>query len=190
FRADDLDFARRLADILLERFEDPQDGGFFFVSHDHEALFHRPKPGFDAATPSGNGVAARALQRLGHALGETRCLEAAARALRLFYPALERQPSAMVSLATALEEHLDPPRVVVLRGEPQALRDWQRALAGVWRPGTLIFGIPRGAAGVPAALDRPAPESGVQAWVCRDFTCLPAVVELPALEALLDAPAR
>jgi uncharacterized protein len=77
FRAQDFEFARQLAEVLLEQFEDQRHGGFFFTSHDHEQLIHRPKPGHDNATPSGNGVAAYALQRMGHLLGETRYLAAA-----------------------------------------------------------------------------------------------------------------
>ena len=52
-----------------------EQGGFYFTRHDHEQLIHRPKPGPDNATPSGNGVAVYVLQRLGHVLGEPRFLE-------------------------------------------------------------------------------------------------------------------
>lgn len=88
FRVQGLTFAQALADLLLSQFEDPQQGGFFFTSHDHEQLIHRPKPGPDQATPSGNGVAVLTLQRLGHLLGEARYLAAAERALTLFYPSI------------------------------------------------------------------------------------------------------
>jgi uncharacterized protein YyaL (SSP411 family) len=43
---------------------------------------HRPKPLSDEATPSGNGIAAFALQRLGFLLGETRYLDAAEKTLQ------------------------------------------------------------------------------------------------------------
>jgi hypothetical protein len=69
FRREDLEFAIDLADSLLERFEDRVHGGFFFTSRDHEPLILRPKPGPDSATPSGNGMAALSLQRLGHLVG-------------------------------------------------------------------------------------------------------------------------
>src|ERR1019366_9225275 len=59
FQSRDLEFAEDLAEALLEQFYDPELGGFFFTSHDHEQLIHRPKPGYDSATPSGNGVAGR-----------------------------------------------------------------------------------------------------------------------------------
>ena len=77
-----LQFAISLADALLEHFEDADAGGFYFTANDHEALIHRPKPLADESVPSGNGIAAFALQRLGFLLAETRYLDAAERALR------------------------------------------------------------------------------------------------------------
>ncbi|HKA45836.1 MAG TPA: thioredoxin domain-containing protein [Burkholderiales bacterium] len=186
FQPRDLTFARDLAEILLDRFEDGQEGGFFFVSHDHEHLIHRAKPGQDSATPSGNGIAAFALQRLGHLVGEPRYLAAAERAVKLYYPAMERQASGFVSLAAALEEYLAPLQLVILRGERSGIMHWQRALARGYRPATLIVGIARDIDGLPAALDKPAPPtesaSPVNAWVCRGVTCLPPIADLGELE--------
>jgi uncharacterized protein YyaL (SSP411 family) len=187
FREDDLRFARDLAELLLERFEDRAAGGFFFVSHDHEKLIHRAKPGHDNATPAGNGIAAFALQRLGHLIGEPRYLEAAERTLKLFYAPLERQPSAYVSLATALDEHLVPPQTVVLRGEAGTMAGWQRALAARYRPDTLVVAIPAGQVGLPPVLDKAAATRGVNAWVCRGVTCLPPISDLAELERTLSA---
>src|SRR5258708_1544844 len=49
--------ARTLADVILERFLDPENGGFFFTSDDHEELITRSKASFDGSTPSGNSAA-------------------------------------------------------------------------------------------------------------------------------------
>jgi hypothetical protein len=191
FREEDLLFARELADILVERFEDRAAGGFYFVSHDHETLIHRAKPGHDGATPSGNGIAAIALQRLGHVVGEPRYLDAAERTLRLFYPGLLRQASGFVSLATALDEYLEPPTLVILRGERDAVAAWQRSLGRVYRPATLVIGVPLPAAGevsgLPAVLDKPAAADGaaVNAWVCRGVSCLPPIGDAVELERVL-----
>jgi len=190
FRTSDFAFAQDLAELLLAQFEDREHGGFFFVSHDHEKLIHRAKPGHDSATPAGNGVAAIALQRLGHLLGEPRYLAAAERTLRLFYPALEQNPSGFVSLATALEEWLAPPRIVVLRGQDDALTEWLRALAATCRPDTLVIGVPGSVKNPPPALDKPAAGeqvgAAVNAWLCRGVSCLPPVSDRNALERLLD----
>ena len=187
FRAEDLDFAHDVAELLLAQFEDREHGGFFFVSHDHEKLIHRAKPGHDNATPSGNGVAAISLQRLGHLVGEPRYLAAAERAIRLFYPALARNPGGFVSLATALEEWLAPPQLVVLRGERAALAQWQRALAATYRPATLVLALAETPANLPPALDKGS-HSGqaASAWLCRGTSCLPPITDRAALERALD----
>ena len=189
FHAGDLAFARELAEVLLAQFEDTAGGGFFFVSHDHEKLIHRAKPGHDNATPSGNGIAAFALQRLGHLIGEPRYLEAAARTLKLFHQALEQHPSACVSLATALEEYLSPPRIVILRGERRSVTEWGRTLARGYRPATLVIGISADAAGLPQVLNKASPAgAGVNAWVCQGVSCLPAIGNIAELERTLSAP--
>jgi uncharacterized protein YyaL (SSP411 family) len=188
FRTEDLAFARALADTLLAQFEDREHGGFFFVSHDHERLIHRAKTGHDNATPSGNGVAALALQRLGHLAGEPRYLAAAERTIRLYYPALEPRASAFVSLLTALEEWLQPPRIAVLRGAPALTASWQCELARTYRPDLLALAVAPATQRLPAVLDKPAPASAAaaQGWVCRGTACLPPVTSIGALQAVLE----
>ncbi len=174
FRPADLEFARALADVLLEQFEDQQQGGFFFTSHDHEKLIHRPKPGHDNAMPSGNGVAAFALQRLGHLLGETRYLESAGRTLALYYPALAQQPTGFMSLLMVLQEYLTPPRIVILRGAPGTSAAWRQQLSQHYWPSTLVLALEGEFASLPETLAKPGTQ-GVSAWVCQGVKCLPAI---------------
>jgi uncharacterized protein YyaL (SSP411 family) len=186
FRAEDLALARALADAMLARFEDRNHGGFFFTSHDHEQLIQRTKPGHDNATPAGNGVAALALTRLGHLLGETRYLGAAERTLALYRPHLDAQPSACTTLLKALEEQLVPTTTVVLRGPADALGPWRSVLSAAYRPNVLALAIPAGVPDLPPTLAHPATER-VNAWICRGVNCMPPVAEIDRLPALLDA---
>jgi uncharacterized protein YyaL (SSP411 family) len=169
FRAEDLGFAIELADALLNRFEDSDAGGFFFTAHDHEVLIHRPKTGHDNATPAGNGVAAFALQRLGHLLGETRYLAAAEKNLQLFWPQISRSPGGFGSLLRALEEALAPPEIIILKGPANEMVNWCRTLGA--DPRRLVLALPQGIAGLPATLAKPESDH-VNAWVCRGVTCL------------------
>ncbi|HEY7759703.1 MAG TPA: thioredoxin domain-containing protein [Burkholderiales bacterium] len=186
FRKTDIEFAVAIADALLRRFEDREAGGFFFTSHDHERLILRPKTGYDNATPSGNGVAALALQRLGHLLGDARYLEAAERTLRLFLPQLERRPSGLSTLLMALAENLRPPDVVILRGPRAAAQPWQRALAAHYAPARLSVFVDPSLTGIPQALDKPL-ASAVNAWVCRGVECLPPIGDVAELVRELHA---
>src|SRR5207253_4819205 len=90
FRREELDFAQQLIGVVLKHFADEGAGGFYFTSDDHETLIHRMKSFSDDATPSGNGVAASVLLRLGNLLGEPRYLAAAERTLRAARAALAR----------------------------------------------------------------------------------------------------
>ena len=181
-----LAFGQGLGDALLAHFED-EGGGFFFTSHDHEALIHRVKTGHDNATPSGSGVAAFALQRLGHLAGVPRYLAAAERCLRLYSPQMQRQPGSFATLLMALEEALNPPAIVVLRGEKQQLIDWQKKLSETYRPWMLVLAIPAGLRGLPSALDKPS-RPGVNAWVCSGVKCLEPIDDLFCLERVCKSP--
>ena len=180
FRLKDLRFACELANALLTRFEDPTDGGFFFTAHDHERLILRPKNGQDNATPSGTGVAALALQRLGHLVGEPRYLVAAERTLRLYWPQMNESPSAFCSLLMALEEILTPPEIVILRGPAPAMADWQARLGA--SPQRMVLALPNGMPGLPPTLAKPE-SAGVNAWVCRGTQCLPPLATWDTLLA-------
>jgi hypothetical protein len=180
FRTTDLAFARELAEVLLVRFEDRDQGGFYFTAHDHETLISRPKAGFDNATPSGNAVAALALQRLGHLLGETRYLAAAERALKLFYPQIVSQPAGFMSFLAVLEEYLEPPQIVILRGPAEQVAAWQQALAKECRPTTLVLALPGELENLPGSLGKPATPA-VNAWVCQGVKCLPAISDVDIL---------
>jgi uncharacterized protein YyaL (SSP411 family) len=175
-----LAFAEDLAEVLLEQFEDREQGGFFFTSHDHEKLIHRPKPGYENATPSGNGVAAFALQRLHFLTGESRYALAAERTLAQFHVELGEHPGGHATLLAALEEHQRPTRTVIVRGPEGEMRRWRRELAQRYAPQTMVIAIDSAASGLPPVLAKPA-GSRVNAWVCEGTVCLAPIDRLENL---------
>jgi hypothetical protein len=184
--ADELRFAQELVEVVLQHFGDA-GGGFFFTSDDHEKLIHRSKTFSDDATPSGNGIAAYVLQRLGHLLGEPRYLAAAEGTLRAAWADLARYPQSHATTLSALEELLHPPQIVIIRGAADAISEWQAALARLYAPRRLVLAIPEGAADLPAALaDKPA-GTGTSAYLCRGSVCSAPLASLEALLAELRA---
>jgi uncharacterized protein YyaL (SSP411 family) len=177
----DLELAVGLAEVLLDQFQDPVAGGFWFTARDHEALIHRPKPLGDESLPSGNGIAAFALQRLGHLLGETRYLEAARRTLELAAGAMAQMPYAHASLLFALDEYLDPPETLVIRADPEVLDDWLAAAQQGYRPRRLVLAIPNGEMGLPGALAGMKAGPGPRAYRCRGTQCEAPVLHLEGL---------
>jgi len=185
FSTADLQWATALADVLLEQFEDPADGGFYFTARDHERLIHRPKPGHDHATPSGNAVAAWALGRLAALTGDERYERAAQRTLALFHPAMRDYPGGFAMMAIALEQHLAQPRTLILRGKAEALRAWQQELVREFLPDTEVLSIEDGLPGLPEVLNKPRRPQPVNAWLCRGVTCLEPISDLVHLKKAL-----
>jgi uncharacterized protein YyaL (SSP411 family) len=187
FRATDFDWARALAETLLAQFEDRAHGGFFFTSHDHEALIHRQKPGRDGATPSGNGVAAQALIALGLLAAEPRYVEAGERTVRAFADGIAQSPGGFATLLGALDDVLAPPSAVLLAGDAAVCAQWQRALERTLRPMVRVFDV--AGAALPAALAKgPVPPTGTVAWVCHGTHCLPPLADFEAVERALASP--
>jgi uncharacterized protein YyaL (SSP411 family) len=185
WRDGDLSFAVDLAEVVLEHFQDTEQGGFFFTADDHETLIHRPKPTIDDATPAGNGVAAYVLNRLGYLLGEPRYLQAAERTVKSAWLDIKRIPYAHTTLLMALEEMLYPPQSIILRGQPEALQAWQKRCLTFYAPRRLVFAIPANAKNPPDALARRVPLGEIVAYVCSGHTCSAPVTDYGELSAAL-----
>ena len=179
WRSEDLAWAIALADLLLEHFEDRKHGGFFFTADDHESLIHRSRTFSDEALPAGNAIAAQCLTRLGLLLGETRYLDAAARTLRAAWPQLEHYPHGHAAMLIALEEHLDPPEIIIIRGE--ASHEWRDELAKLYSPRRLVFAIAADAPDLPEAIAAKQAVDETTAYVCRGMTCSAPINSLAAL---------
>jgi uncharacterized protein YyaL (SSP411 family) len=184
WRSEDLRFAQDLLEVLLAHFADPR-GGFFFTADDHERLIHRPKPLADEAIPSGNAVAASALLELGHLLGEPRYLDAAAAALRAVWPGLERYPHVHATFLRVLERELAPPELIVLRGPPKELREWQTLAQDAYHPHRLVFAIPNAAKDLPGVLAERRGTRGAVAYVCTGTECRAPIASKEELTAAL-----
>jgi uncharacterized protein YyaL (SSP411 family) len=182
-----LEFAIQIADLMLEHFEDRNVGAFFFTADDHETLIHRPKPLADEAVPSGNGIAAFVLQRLGFLLGDTRYLDAAERSLHASWRAINEYPHGHVSLLTALEEYLDHPEIIVIRGDSGEIARWLDAAARLYAPRRLVFAISSDTVDLPGALaDRSAIDGETVAYRCLGTHCEMPVTTWEALAAQLS----
>ena len=173
-----LSFAIEIADLLLNQFEDSEHGGFFFTANDHEQLMHRPKALADDAMPSGNGVAAIALQRLGHLIGESRYIIAAERTLKSAWQAMDEYPHGHVSLLSALDEYLASPEIIIIRGKPDAIDRWRSDATKLYAPGRMVFSIDEAASDLPGALALREPLPGETVA----YRCLGTHCELPVTE--------
>ena len=185
WRDEDAAFALALADQVIDRFMDEEPGGFFFTGEGHEALIARPKPSLDDAQPPGNGVIAQALAGLGNLFGNAGYIEAASRTLDWARGGMEKYPAGHCSLLTALEAQHYPPEMVILRGLPDDLTEWRKALTGGFRPWRQVVAIPLGARCIPAHLPALAPAKTV-AYVCSGLSCSLPIDSVERLQLVLE----
>ena len=182
----ELAFAVELMEVVLEHFS-AAEGGFYFTADDHEPLLHRLRTFADEALPAGNAVAARVLLRLGYLLGEGRYLEAAERVVRAGWAPLEHHPQAHATLLDVLEELLEPPEIVILRGEAPAIESWQRELARLYAPRRMVLAAAADAPGLPPALAAKPARGAATAYLCRGSACREPIDSFAALAEALRA---
>ncbi len=133
--------ATRLAEQLRTQFEDSSEGGFFYTSHDHEALIARQKDVQDNATPSGNSMAATALLRLGRLTGRSDLETVAERTLKLLSPVAKRFPTAAGQTLAALDFWLGPTfEVALIEGTSTAppLAEMLRTIHDMFIPNKVV----------------------------------------------------
>ncbi|MEA2379013.1 MAG: uncharacterized protein QOD13_2920 [Thermoleophilaceae bacterium] len=174
--------ARSLADTMIERFGDEENGGFFETSSDHEQLLARRKDLEDHPIPSGNASAAYGLLRLAALTGEHAYEERAVGTLRLLHELAAQHPHAFGHLLQALDFHLSPVKEVALVGDD--VHPFERVVRGAFRPHLVVAG---GAPdGVPLLQDRSLVDGRAAAYVCERFACKAPVTEPEELERLLS----
>lgn len=174
FSQEALDWALNIARILCQQFEDRDAGGFFFTSHDHEALIHRIKTGHDQSLPNGNGVVVRCFMKMGTLLGDTELLGSAERTLALFASVFNSRPEGYDTLLGGLSDWLSGVPSVILKG-PGA-KEWQRAASTEGLHSWSIVLDAEGMEKLPEALLKPGgPEGSTRAYICGTFGCLEPV---------------
>jgi len=199
-----LQWAGRLQAKMDELFWDEVGGGYFNSAAGDRSIVLRLQEDYDGAEPAPGSVAAMNLLRLASVEGkggERRpggggpdYRERAQRTIQALQPQWSRVPQALPQLLCALELLLQPPRQVVLAGDPGA-GDFQ-ALAAVagraFGPRRTVLAADGGpgqewlARGAPwLAAMRPL-AGRATAYVCEDYTCDAPTADPAELERRLQ----
>ncbi|MDQ3726560.1 MAG: AGE family epimerase/isomerase, partial [Actinomycetota bacterium] len=175
--------ARALAETTIERFGDPERGGFYSTSSDHEELIARRKEVGDHPIPSGNSSATMGLLRLAALTGERRYEEAALGVFALFGKPAVEHPDAFAHMLRALDFHASPTREVALTGDE--LGELAAVVREKPRPHIVLAGGPEGSEEPPLLAGRTAVDGRPAAYVCENFTCQLPVTTADELRELL-----
>jgi uncharacterized protein YyaL (SSP411 family) len=175
--------ARTLADAIIDRFADPQRGGFFATAHDHEPLIARRKELEDHPIPAGGSSATFALLRIAALTGEQEYERHAVSHLRLLHEIAPRYATGFGHLLQALDFHLRPVKEIALVGPPDGVAELASIVRERLRPDVVLAGGDDD--GVPLLEGRTPLDGRAAAYVCEHFACQRPVSEPDELRALL-----
>ena len=179
-----LDFAVALAEAMIAKFYDPENGGFWQSTADAKDLILRVKDDYDGAEPSGNSVATFALLKLAAITGREDFRKPAGATLRLFAPRLQKFPQAMPLMLHALDFWLGEPRRVVIAGAPNSLkaRELLSAVHSVYQPDKIVLGN----AGAVEEFARSLPvKNEAMVYLCTGQSCQPPTSDPAKVEEML-----
>jgi hypothetical protein len=181
-----LAWARDIADSLLQQFEDHDRGGFYFTGHDHETLIQRSKTFADDAMPSGNGMAAYGLQKLGLLLGDSRYLGSAEDCLKAAANDMQQHAIVTCSMLHALEEFLNSSSIIIVRGNREDMQNWQQPCIENYLPELLCFAIDASIEPLPPINDK-QPRDSSCAYICEGMQCRPPITDFNELKAYIES---
>jgi uncharacterized protein YyaL (SSP411 family) len=194
-------FARHIADLMVERFFDPVSGGFFdtgTLSSDPKVfgvLGTRRKPFQDSPTPAGNSVAAIALLRLYAYTNEAGLRDKAEQTMELI-AGLAGQYGLFAATYGIAAVHLSHPHTqVVIVGSDELAARLRNAAVASYSVGKAVLALSADKAvpqNLPAALAESIPElPAIQqgktvAVICSGFSCQPPSADPDELTRSLD----
>jgi uncharacterized protein YyaL (SSP411 family) len=183
--------AKGIADAMIARFGDHENGGFYSTSDDHESLIARRKEIGDHPIPSGNSSAALGLLRLASLTGDRAYESCGQGVFQLFGRAAAQQPDAFAHLLRGLDFHLSATKEIALVAPDGAgdvrrpLSDFLSVVRAKHRPHAVVAGGPEGTSTPPILKNRAAVDGKAAAYVCERFTCKAPVTSSKALAASL-----
>jgi uncharacterized protein YyaL (SSP411 family) len=189
-----LEHAVDLTNSYIDLFWDPVNGGFFDTAGRDRSILVRTKEAHDGAEPGGNAVAVLNLLRLAAMTGRSDWHEKARKTIAAFSPWLEKHPSIMPAMVSAVEFALRPPAQVVLTGpvdHPLTLA-LRRVVFEEFLPFAVFLYAGEGkermrlAALAPHAASMGSAGGAPAAYVCENFTCHMPVHAVGELRAQLQ----
>ena len=188
-----LQWAEQLQAKMDELFWDEARGGYFNSAAGDQGIVLRLKEDYDGAEPAASSIAAMNLLRLGGMLHDETRRERGRQTIAAFRGQWTKAAHAMPQMLCALELALEPPRHVVLAGDPSAadFRALVAVLHGSIGSRRILLAADGGegqawlAARSPWMRDMKPLHGHSAAYVCEEFACQAPVTEPDALRALL-----
>jgi uncharacterized protein len=202
FHLDRLKEAERLSAFVSARFEDRENGGFYFTDMNTVDLPVRSKRAVDNAIPSGLSFTVENLLRLYQLTGKPTYRESAERAIQSLSTELSQYPSAFAMLLSSLLLYTSGGHEIVITGEEEETEKFIKEINQTYLPHSAVllktaenakaladfapytkrYGTDTGQSGVP--------ETAPRVYVCSGFSCRAPVSTIEELKKLLEDPEK
>lgn len=175
--------AERYTEFVLENFLDSDAKLFYFTSSNQKDLIVRRKDLYDSATPSGNSMMVRNLQRLGIFLGKEAYKELATNMLLNLKDSIEKYPSSFGRWSVGLiNEVYQMNEIAVIGKDAMALAT---AINSKFIPNKTIMAVEESNDEYPLLKGKIAKED-THIYICRNYACQKPVKTIEEFIQLVD----
>ena len=164
-------FLIKITDILINDFQDIDNGGFYFTSKNHEQLIYRPKSYMDESLPSGNSIAIGVLVELYELTGMSKYIEVVENAIKSAHDSLNRSSSSHSSLLLAAPKTGNSERLIIIRCEEDDLKNNQNLINKLDTLNDNIYFIPNNITPKIDGLSDKTPKGAFRAYICQNNMC-------------------
>jgi uncharacterized protein YyaL (SSP411 family) len=190
-----LETAVELQEVMVNRFWDHSNGGFYLTAVDDGDLPLRPKEVYDGALPSANSMSLLNLAQLSRMTGNMAWEDRAQELSRAFAETIGKHPQGYTQFLNGLDFLLHPVKEVVITGE-LAEADTQRLIRSAseaFAPDTVILvksdsteKLLAQVAGFTGRLTKIG--NSATAHVCKGFACQEPTMDVDTMVRLLTKP--
>lgn len=189
-----IEHAEKLAIAMMERYDNPENGGFFYTAEDGERLIVRLRDAVDGALPSSNQFSAHVLLRLATLTGKSIYKEKAEAVIKTYSGRATESPASFDVLMRAVDYQHGSPKEIVIMGDPgdSMTKQMLAAVYGAYLPNKIVTGY--NGTEVPDNIGRQIPllkgrkrvDGKTTAYVCENYQCREPVTTVEALKVLLS----
>lgn len=190
FKIEYLKRAIDFTEIMIEKFWDQEEGGFFISRKDDNELPLNKKDVYDGAYPSGNSIAMLDIIRLSQITGEKKYENIVRKTIETFSRQVSKNPGQFTMFLSALQSWWSGGKEVVIVGKKDEIKDMINVLKKHFLPDTVVIVKNKDSSeklkeilGFTSSMEKI--DEKPTAYVCEDFTCKKPVTNIDEFEKML-----
>jgi len=176
--------AFELIKLMISKFYDTDNGGFFSTEAGTRDLITRLKDPYDKIIPSGNSIALHNLYLASRLTDNNEYRKIIEKTLSLFSQVMEKNPPACASLSSLMDAYLSPAREIVITGnkDDEKTKEILRDIRKSYLCDTItIFVEPQKMSELsrllPLIKDKMPVNNQTTVFICENFTCRTPLVD-------------